>query len=255
MAMNRLLFYLFSAVLLALSTAAHSLNIYCEDDGVFQFRRPDGQLDGMVIELVTEIQKRVGNTDVIQMVPWTRGLMYINSEPNTVLLTMTRNAERDPNYQWVGPIFDSSFGFFGRANSSIVINSLDDAKKLQAVGVYRNDVLDQVLTKEGFTNLDRADNAVSNFKKLMKGRYYAYASWTAGIDSDAQRAGYSASDVKLLYVFMRAQEYIAISKHTDVQVAAKWNAALTAMKADGTFTAIFRKYYRDYPLPGPEQKF
>jgi polar amino acid transport system substrate-binding protein len=253
--MNRILICLLSCLFFAPPVWAQSLNIYCEDDTVFQFRRPDGKLGGMVIDLVTEIQKRVGNTDVIQMVPWTRGLMHVNAEPNIVLLTMTRTTERNANYQWVGPIFDSSFALFGKADSGIVINNMDDAKKLSGIGVYRNDVLDQILTKEGFTNLDRADDSVANFKKLMKGRFFAYASSTAGIGFDARRAGYSEKDVKLLYVFMRAQEYIVISKNTDVKVAAQWNAALSAMKADGTFTRIFRRYYRDYPLPGPAQKF
>lgn len=238
-------------LLLALSTAAHSLNIYCEDDAPFQFVGADGKPAGMTVEIVTEIQKRVGNTDPIQMVPWARGLRYLDSEPDTVLFSMSRTAQRNPLYQWVGPIAETVFGFYTQAQSKIEINSLEDAKKVESIGVYRDDVRDQFLTKAGFTNLERANDNVLNFKKLMAGRFVMYAGASNGIKSDAERAGFNVADVKLAYPFLTTQDFLAVSKNTDPAVVAKWNAALESMKKDGSFRAIYRKYFPDHKLPGP----
>ena len=67
--------------------SAQKLQIFCEDDKPMQFKAADGSLTGLTVEVVQEIQKRVGNTDPIQMLPWARGLKYLNEEPNTVLFS------------------------------------------------------------------------------------------------------------------------------------------------------------------------
>lgn len=226
-------------------------NIYCEDNAPFQFLEKDGTLTGMSVELVREIQKRVGNTDTIYVVPWARGLVYLDNEPNTILFSMGRTAERNDQYQWIGPLAENAYGFYVKANSTLDIKSLDDAKKIDLIGVYRGDVREKFLAKTGFTNLDPASNNVANFKKLMANRVAAYASSASTIQSEAEQAGYKVSDVKLAYVFLRIQLFIAASKATDPATVAHWNAALESMKKDGSFKGIFKKYYPNSALPGP----
>ncbi len=241
-----------STFLLAATLSAQRLTIYCEDDAPMQFKAPDGTLSGMTVEIVREIQTRVSNTDPIEMVPWARGLNALNTEPNTVLFSMGRTAERNDLYQWVGPIAESAFGLYVKAESLIVIKDLQEAKSVRAIGVYRDDIRDQFLTKAGFRNLERTTDNIQNFKKLMSGRIDMYASSSNDIKGNAEQAGFQLSDVKLVHVFLRTQIFIAMSKKTDPAVVSKWNAALAAMKKDGSFRIIFKKYYPDRKLPGPE---
>ena len=250
--MKKLLLCIASLLVFAASLSAQSLTIYCEDDSPMQFKGPDGKLTGMTVGIVEEIQKRVGNTDPIQMVPWARGLEALTNNPNTVLFSMGRTAERNDLFQWVGPIAETAFGLYVKADSKIEIKSLDDAKKVKAIGVYKDDVRDQFLTKAGFANLDRTSDNITNFKKLMLGRVDMYASSSNDIQGNAERAGFKVSDIRLAYVFLKTQVFVAVSKKTDPAVVAKWNAALTAMKKDGAFKAMFKKYYPDRELPGPE---
>ncbi|MBK6999707.1 MAG: transporter substrate-binding domain-containing protein [Rhodoferax sp.] len=249
--MKKLALYFTAAFLFILSSGAYSLNIYCEDDAPFQFKGPDGKLTGMVVEMVSEVQKRVGNTDPIQMVPWARGLRSLDSEPDTLLFTMSRTEDRNDLYQWIGPVAQSDYAFYVKADSKISIASLEDAKKIASIGVYRDDVRDKFLTKAGFNNLDRTNDNVSNFKKLMSDRVSMYASGGNAIANDAERAGYKSADVKPVYVFLKTQSFIAASRKTDPSVVAKWNSAMEAMKKDGSFGTIFKKYYPNSPLPGP----
>ena len=249
--MRRLPLYIVSALIFAASSSpAHGLNIYCEDDPPFQLQTPDGKLGGMVVEFVTEIQRRVGNTDPIQMVPWSRGLAYLDSQPDTLLFSMSRTAERSELYQWIGPIAETAYTFYAKADSRIAINTLDDARKVGTIGVYRDDIRDTYLTKAGFTNLDRVRDNSMNIK-LMAGRLAVYASSPNNIKADVERAGFKLADAKPVYVFLRSQVYITASKKTDTGTVAKWNGALDAMKKDGALKKIFRKYYPDLPLPGP----
>jgi polar amino acid transport system substrate-binding protein len=74
---------LLSAVFVSGSGVAQTLALYCEDDRPLQFVGSDGKLTGFTIEIVQEIQKRLGNNDPIQVVPWARGIDKIDNNPNT----------------------------------------------------------------------------------------------------------------------------------------------------------------------------
>lgn len=243
---------LFSALCFSVNLYAENLTIYCEDDPPMQLKDANGKLTGMTVEIVQEIQKRVGNTDPIQMVPWARGLSEAQKTPNVVLFSMGRTAERNPLFQWAcGPISESVFSLYVKADSKISIKSLDDAKKLKNIGVYINDVRDAFLTKEGFTNLERVNNNTVNFKKLMAGRIDAYASGVNSITDEAAAAGYKAEDVKNAFDFLKVQIYIIMSKGTPENIVKTWSDAFASMQTDGSFATIYKKYYPTRSLPGP----
>jgi polar amino acid transport system substrate-binding protein len=184
------------------------------------------------------------------MVPWARGYDALQKDPNTILFLVTRTAERNPMFRWVGPLLESNYGFFAKANSTIAIKNLNDARKLGRIGVYNNDVRESFLTQAGFTNLDRAANNIQNVKKLMSGRIDAYASANLSIEDEAKAAGYKASDLKPLYYFMHVQLYLAFSMSTPETVVKGWSDAFASMQKDGNFIAIYRRYYPSLSIPG-----
>jgi len=242
--------FLYMAILPWMRVSAEPLTIYCEDDPPNQMVGAEGQLTGMSVEIVTELQKRIDNRDPIQLVPWARGYDAVQKTPGTVLFSMSRTAERDALFHWVGPILVSSYAFYARADSRIVIRGLEDARKLRRIGVYNNDVRDTFLTQAGFTNLDRAANNIQNFKKVMAGRLDVFASAPISIEDEARAAGCRASDIKHVYTFMEVQLYIVLSKGTPEDVVKAWTDAFASLRRDGTFARIHRKYYPARPLPG-----
>jgi polar amino acid transport system substrate-binding protein len=241
---------------------AQTLALYCEEDRPLQFYGADGQLTGLTIEIVQEIQKRVGNNDKIQVVPWARGIDKINNNPNTLLFSMARTQDREDAYQWIGPIMANIYGLYAKSDSNLRITSIEEAKQLSLIGVYRNDIRDQTLTRLGFTNLDRASSNISSFKKLMMGRIAAYTDSKLGVESLAVASGYRATDVKLIFELFKSELYIAASKTTDKHIVDKWNQALEQMKQDKTFAKLEQKYRQQLSLttsalstsPAPKSK-
>lgn len=229
----------------AQNQALVSLTLYCEEDKPLQFYDDNKKLTGLTVEIVQEIQRRLGNTDSIQVVPWSRGTYMLNNRPNTMLFSMARTPERERLYQWIGPILSIEYGLYIRADSNIKITSLEDAKNIGLIGVYRDDIRDQTLTRLGFSNLDRASSNISSFKKLMIGRIAAYADAKKGFGISANNAGYQSSDVKLAYDLFKTQLYIAASKNTDAAIVAKWNSTLEEMKKDKTFSKLRKKYHEE----------
>ena len=238
----------FGLLLFFTSSSAQNLTVYCEEDFPVQFYGKDGQLTGFSIEIVREIQNRLGIRGEIQVVPWSRGIDKLNNEPNTMLITMAKTPEREALYQWVGPVISVEYGLYGKANSALKISSLEGAKKVKAIGVYRNDIRDQTLTRLGFSNLDRAASNVSSFKKLMIGRIDLYTDTKLGAEQTAVALGYRPSDVKLIFPLFKSYLSFGVSRTTSPAIVQKWNAALDAMKKDETFLAIQRKYFSEYEI-------
>jgi polar amino acid transport system substrate-binding protein len=229
---------------------AQPLTIYTEIDAPLQVEGPDGHLTGLSVEVVQEIQKRTGNTDPITVVPWARGYLELQTLPNVVLFCTARTVQRDALFKWVGPIDEKVYSLFIKGDSKTVIKTIEDAKKLGAIGVYKDDVRDLYLTKAGFTNLQRTVDNVANVKKLMAGRIDAFASDPISAQDLAKSAGYRAEDLREAFPFLTVQLNIAFSKTTpDVTVEA-WTAAWIAMKKDKTYEHLFRKYYPSKPMPG-----
>jgi len=243
--------FLTALTMIAGAAMAHPLKIYTEISIPQQIQGPDGRLSGIGVDTVREIQKRIGNTDPIQLVPWARGYREVTMDPDVLLFSMGRTAERNPLFHWVGPVDELGFFIFVKADSAITIKSLKDAQKLKAIGVYQNDVRDLFLTKAGFTNLDRVNDQVTNVKKLMIGHLDAIVSSETGVADLAKSAGYRVSDLKPAFGFYNIQLYLAFSRATPAATVEAWSNALEAMKRDRTFERIYRTYEPKRALPGP----
>lgn len=237
-------------IFIASLAPAQSLTIYTEIDPPNQIQNEEGELAGMAVEIVREIQRRVGNTDPINVVPWSRGYLELQTLPNIVLFSTARTKERNPLFKWVGPIDERRYVLYVRADSKIQLRTLEDARKLAAIGVYKDDVRDLYLTGKGFKNLDRTIDNLSNVKKLMSGRIDAFAYATTGLPELARMAGYHPEDMKEALPLLNVQLYIAMSKATPDATVRAWSDALAKMKKDKTFEHIFKRHYPDQRLPG-----
>jgi polar amino acid transport system substrate-binding protein len=252
--MNRFLARVFATCLFGSALAAQTLTIYTEISPPAQFLGSDGKLTGCSYDLVREIQRRLGSSEPIEVVPWVRGFGELQTRPNVVLFSVARSEERDPLFHWVGPIRENTYSFFARKDSKLRITTLEEARRIGLIGVYKEDMRDQYLTRLGFTNLDRSLDNVIPFKKLLAGRIDCIVTTRSGLAELAHLAGAKVKDFREVFPFLKVQLYIAFSKATPETVVQAWATALEGMKKDGTFERIYRKYPSPDPLPGPPVK-
>ncbi|GAB1484449.1 ABC transporter substrate-binding protein [Treponema sp.] len=239
------------ATLAVIVVPAQTLLIYTEDAPPLSMPGPDGNPIGLAVEIVQEIQNRVGNTDTIELVPWARGMAILDKSPNILLFSMGRTAERNEKYQWIGPLYESAFALFSLADSKLSVKNIEDAKKATAIGVYRDDVRDQILTGLGLSNLKRVDDENMLARMLFAKRLDLIASSAVGVKAMLDATDHKESEVKLQYVFSQTQLYIGVSKATSPAVVKAWNEALETMKKDLTFRKLFEKYKLLDNIPGP----
>ena len=202
----------------------------------------DGMLVGPSVEIVKEIQKRVGYHEPIQVYPWARAYQMALEQENIVLFGMTHAKDRQDKFYWVGPLATKRDILVAKKGSSLKINSLEDAKKVNRIGTLRDDTREQFLKEYGFTNLESVSDEQNNAKKLILGRIDLWAYKQPGLKTVCELAGIDYNEIEEVYHLREIEVSIAFSKKTSVAIVEKWRNAFNDMLADGTITRIRNKW-------------
>lgn len=227
---------------------AANLQLLTEENPPGSFLK-DGQPAGAGVEMILEMARRAGMETPIQFLPWARAYAMAQEEPEVGLFSTTRTPERDPLFQWVGPIIRVNWTLYAKAGSTIAINSLEDAKQY-AIGTYLDDAREQFLKQQGFPKLDSVTNNTANVVKLLNDRIDLWVANSIGMPLLAADAGVQPQDLAPVFVIKTADLYLAFSKGTSQATVDAFAKALADMRADGTFAAIYKKWF---PTEAPPQ--
>ena len=220
-----------------------TFQVYTEDYPPLTFINSYGQVSGYGSDIVFEIMKRNGQFHDVKLSSWSNGYELALNNPNFILYTMDRTDIRENLFQWVGPIGTNATFFYTRAGSGTEINSIDDAKALNAVGTVSSWFSDQVLRGMGFTNLVSDNSPAVMTLKLMEGEIDAFVCSGVTFPTILAEQGFEYHEVNEAFTLMSSDFYIAISLGTPVSVVNQWQSALEAMQQDGTYEAIQRKWF------------
>jgi len=208
-----------------------------------QFNAKEDEVKGFAPDVVRELMRRTGDKGTISIIPWVRSYDLLKTQPNVMLFSMARTPMREASFQWVGPLAYSKSLIYVKRGSAITIGSLDDARKLEKIGVLLEDSKEQYLKALGFTNLDsESNNWPGTFRKLISGKISALAMTDLDLPNIARNEGLNPSDFQPVYELFLTRLYIGISKSTDPALVRRWQLSLDAMKADGTFEKIAQKW-------------
>ena len=213
----------------------------------------NGVLVGPSVEIVKEIQRRLGSQEPIQVYPWARAYKMALEEENVILFGMTHTKVRQDKFKWVGPLAKKRDILVARKGPGIKINSLEDAKKVKRIGTLRDDTRERLLQSFGFTNLESVSDEQLNAKKLALGRIDLWAYKIPGLRTVCDLAGVDYTEFEEVYHLREINLMIAFSKKTSDSIVEKWRNAFNQMSADGTILQIRKKWnmkLEDDPFPG-----
>jgi polar amino acid transport system substrate-binding protein len=232
------------AVLVMLSPSllpAASLRILTEDLPPLNYVKDD-VLMGPSVEMVREIQRRIGSTEAIEVYPWARAYHIALEEKNVVLFGVSHTPPREDKFKWVGPLATKRDILVAKKGSNLVITSLEDAKKVRRIGVLRDDTKEEFLERHAFTNLEPVSDERKNAQKLVMGRIDLWVFKKPGLKTVCELAGVDYDAVEEVFHLRETNVDIAFSIMTPDAVVAQWRAAFSEMVADGTVAAIRRKW-------------
>jgi polar amino acid transport system substrate-binding protein len=216
-----------------------ALTILTEEDPPYNFTR-NGTLTGVCTEIVQELLRRTGTQAPIRPMPWARAFHLAETEPDILLYTLARTPEREHLFSWIGPFTSNQWVFFARRGSGIRLSSLDDARALKSIGVYRQDVRHTFLVQQGFTNLDVAVDAVQTLRQLFAGRVDALLLNDSSMPGQLAVVNRTMDDVESLFTVRRVELHAGFSRGTDPAVVQAWTRAFQDMVQEG-FVAERRK--------------
>ena len=217
----------------------------------------DGVLVGPSVEIVKEIQRRVGSHEQIKVYPWARAYKMALEDENVVLFGTTYTKVRHDKFKWVGPLATKRDILVAKKGSGIKINSLEDAKKVKRIGTLRDDTRERLLNSLGFTNLEPVSDEQKNAKKLVLGRIDLWTYKKPGLKTVCELAGVDYNEIEEVYHLRKIDLMIAFSKKTSDSIVQNWRNAFNEMLADGTIMQIRKKWnniLEDDPFPEIEDK-
>jgi polar amino acid transport system substrate-binding protein len=227
------------------------IRIITEENPPFNFTDESGAVTGQSTEIVKELAKKVGAPAKIETLPWSDGYALVQSDPNVMLYSTVRMPSRESMFKWVGPIgFDDDY-FYSRRGVDIKLSSLDDAKKVKSVAVYKDDRNQLFLSEKGFTNLDISGNDIQCVEKLADGKVDLWLGPSGGFPFMAYRAHVNPAELQPVMYVKRSEYYIAFNKNTPDAVIKAWQAALDDMKKspDAKTMSRYEKIITSYALP------
>jgi len=217
------------------------LRIYTEDSPPGNYLEK-GRPKGFAVEIVRDILRRLNLSDRIEVVPWARGYSQAIRAPNVVLFSTTRLPQREHLFHWVGPIYTQTWAFYGRKDSGLQIESLDQARKVTRIGTYLQDAKEQYLQAQGFENLVSANRNISNIFHLLNGDIDLWVSSDFNMPYQARQAGVDPGRLERVFAFHRVDNYIVFSLETPMPVVRAWQRCLDEIKQDGTYAALMEKF-------------
>ena len=234
----------FAAFTAMVSYARADLLINTLEEPPGSFTDRNGNVTGVTVDVVREIQRRLGNRAPIRIHPWARTYQNVLTQPNVLAFTATRTPERETKFHWIAMVVRNAHSFFVRKGSGISISGLDDARALKGIGVLRASVWEEFLLRNGFTNLDRASTHEQNLIKFTTGRFDALYASAAVLFQNCKAGGrVDCNGLILAYTPVRTEAYIIMSKNgTSQNVVNQWKQTAQAMKDDGTFRQIAEKW-------------
>ena len=133
-----------------LAAAPASLTLTTENYPPFNMQdEASGRIVGISTDIVRALMVRAGQSYRISFLPWQRAFNDALTRPSTCVFSTTETPERLPKFRWVGPLVTNNWTFFGRPDTTIRIDSLNDAKQF-TVGGYKGDAVALYLESQGF---------------------------------------------------------------------------------------------------------
>ncbi|MBM7623776.1 substrate-binding periplasmic protein [Sporohalobacter salinus] len=247
--------FLFSSVMM-LTTGnkafgADKLTIITENFPPLNYEK-NGKPMGISVEIVKELQKRVGSKSNIKVLPWARGYKMTLQKPNTILFSTTRTKKREELFKWVGPLAEMKWIFLAKKDSNFKLDSLKDVKQVGSIGTVLEDVSEQTLKDLGFKNYSSTSKKISNPKKLLSGRIDLW--FTSAITSKelCKQNNIDYDNFKPVYTLKSSQLYIAFNKKTSQKTINKWRKAYKQIREEGIIKKIMKKH--NYEVLYPQKK-
>ncbi len=212
-----------------------------------------GQITGLAPDLLKEIARGLNIPFDVDILPWEEGYTMLQNSDNAVLFSMALNAERIDLFKWAGPFAALEWRFYTSSQNHWVINSMDNARDVEAIGVLYDYAVTQHLESLGFTNLVYFDTHEEAFQHLLDGDIDLYPSDVFSAKSALENLGYLYYNVRSVWPIKTDLLYFAFNKNVPDDVVADFQSEIDKLKSSGYLQQLSQQYLNTSDYPGTLQ--
>ncbi len=232
------LLFLSSILFPALIKAAslEEITILTEEYPPYNYLDERGYLKGIAVDLLIKAYAKANielNTDDINIQPWPRSYRQLLKQTNTLLFSMTRNAQREKLFQWAGPISKTKISLIAKKNRNIVINGTPDLEKYIIGGILEDiglQLVDSLLKNK--KNLVSVPSPASLTGMLYLDRIDLWAYEENAANLFLKRHGFDNELYQSVYTLSEAELFYAFSLKTDKKIVDRLQRAIDAVRKE-----------------------
>lgn len=219
------------------------ITIVTEEVPVLQIVENGEVVGGITVEVVAEIFKQAKLPYKFKVLPWQRAYQQTLKEPNTFIMSMARNAEREDSFIWVAKISTLQANITTlKSRDDISITTPQDFLRYM-ISVSRGDFGETYLKSLGMKegeNLYLTPKYENLWKMLYSGRIDAVFTNDITAKPEIISAGLSPELTHITYIIkeLKTDLYLAANKQTDPALLHKLETSYNELKASGKLDNI-----------------
>jgi len=232
---------IFAIVLAAVArpAAAQTLHLITEDNPPFNYvDLADGQLKGAAHDLVMVLMGKADIPYSVDLLPWHRGYRRALEAPNSCIYGINRTHDREELFEWVGPLFESGWAFYGY-DKEIKLNSLTDIVDEIVVVKSGDAVANAFAAARPDVRVLAVETDRIGVRLLERGRADLWLTGIVHVSKSAEIEGVAAPEIKLMW--RKSVVYMGCAKGTDPATLARLKASVSGL--DGLRQQIIKKYW------------
>jgi len=204
---------------------------------------PDGSPAGISIDVIEALKEKLQLDTPVEILPWARGYLIAQSEPNVMLFTAGRTEERVSNgFHFIGPVVMWTHALMAKSGANLSIDDLDavKAQDLTVAGV-RGSWQMRLLEEAGVQTVD-TENHETGARMLLAERVDLWITSSLQASVILKDLGEDADRVEPVHAVRRSPSFLMISKGSDPDVIARWENAYLDLKQTDFFENAAKKW-------------
>ena len=231
------------------ASAPTNIELITEDFPPLQIQI-DNEPKGYVIEFIQALVKEAAQQQPMKIkdvhfVPWRRAIKMSQDGPNKLFFSITRNAQRENKYHWIGPVSPYEVVVYKHKDGPTLEPTRLDQLKPYRLAVQAGGSLDTYFTKQGFTPVRVSYTRQSI--KMLRASHLDYAPQVNSFLYRIEEFGYNPDDfVPVIKVDdLSKQLWLAASPETSAEVVQALQDAYIKLSEINLLDDLIRTYTPD----------
>jgi polar amino acid transport system substrate-binding protein len=175
----------------------------------YNYQTDNGEVGGVATEVVKRVLNNAKLSYNIDVFPWARSYKLAQGQPNTLIYSIFKTAEREPYFHWFCPLLPNLDMFFFALSGKQIepISSIDASTSLK-IGVVREDFPYQVLKSRGLhegKHLYLSSSDQVNLKRLLAGEVDVVPTSIRSMKTRLEKMGLTFDKVVPVYQLLSSE--------------------------------------------------